>query len=109
MKLLTLKLNDKTFMSGKISMFLTKEALKIQRDALAVGKQAKGMSEEDIDGADELLQAVYELADRKIWLICEVYENKFSPDDLERGLTSEEVDIEINKIIGAVSGVIEKN
>ncbi len=43
MKLLSIKLGDKTYMSGKITTFLTREALKLQKEALKLGESAKKM------------------------------------------------------------------
>jgi len=109
MKILTLKLNEKTYMSGKISTYLTKEAMKIQRDALAFGERAKGLTAGDLEGAGEVLDSLFELSDRKVWLVCEVYGNKFTADELEKSLSNEELDEAVNRIIGGASGVIEKN
>lgn len=109
MKILKLKLNEDTYMSGKITTYLTKEALRIQREALALGEKAKGMTEASTEEAAELLDAMFELSDRKAWLVCEVYGNKFTPDQLEKALSTDELDLAVNAIIGGASGVIEKN
>ena len=110
MKIINIKLGDQTFMSGKISTYLTREAMKLQRDALALGEKAKDLKD-DTNGVEalELFDAIDEQLARKIWLICETYENKFTPDLLERNLSTEEIDQEVQKIIGTASGVIEKN
>ena len=109
MVLLKLKINDKTYMSGKITTYMTKEALRIQREALTVGERAMKLESGDVEGAAELFDDIYELSDRKTWLLCEVYGDQFTPDEVERGLTPDEVDIAINMIISGASGVIEKN
>lgn len=110
MKILTLKINEQNYMSGKISTFHTKEAMKIQRQALALGEQAQGLKEEiNLEGAAEIFDALLELSDKKTWLLCEVYGNKFTPDELEKALSSEEIDVAVNEIIGVVSAAIEKN
>lgn len=110
MKILNIKLGDHTFMSGKITTYLTREAMKLQRDALVLGEKAKDLKD-DTTGAEalELFDVINEQLERKIWLVCEAYENKFTPDLLERNLSTEEIDQEVQKIIGTVSGVIEKN
>jgi hypothetical protein len=109
MKILTLKINDQKYMSGKINTYMTKEAMKIQKAALDLGGKAKSIEHAELEEATELMEALIELSDRKTWLICEVFENKFTPDALDQNLSSEEIDATINMIIGAASGVIEKN
>jgi hypothetical protein len=64
---------------------------------------------ENIDIVGDLLDKLGELAERKAALICAVYGDKFTVDELEKNLSDEEINIEINKIIMSVSGVIEKN
>lgn len=113
MKVLSLKLNDKTYMTGKITAFLSKEAIKIQKEALEVSKKGNSIDIENqdtvIDQTNELLTALMELRERKTWLICEVYQNKFTADELENHLSDEEIDVEVNKIIYGIAGVVSKN
>lgn len=111
MKILTLKLNDKTFMTGKITTFISKEALKIQKDALSLAKAGKNIQngEVDIDEIDSLLDKLLELKERKTWLLCEVYSNKFTPDEIEKALDDEEIDEAIKSIISGICGIISKN
>jgi 23S rRNA pseudoU1915 N3-methylase RlmH len=110
MKLLSITLGENKYMSGKITAYLTREALKLQRDALGLGDQVRAMTESANEAeAQEVLDAVVGLMDRKVWLICEAYGNKFTPDELEKTLASEEIDQEVNRIINVASGVIEKN
>jgi len=111
MKILNIKLNDKNYMTGKITAFISKEALKIQRDSLNLAKLGKELQEnlENIDKVAEMLDLLEELNKRKAWLIVEVYQNQFSVDELEKELTSEEITSEINKIVMGVTGVISKN
>lgn len=111
MKVLTLKLNDKTYTTGKITTFLSKEALKIQKEALELGKKGKEIQSdnENLDTVDELLTLLFELKERKTWLICEMYGNQFTADELEKSLDDEEIDNQINAIISGICGVIQKN
>lgn len=110
MRLLNITLGEKNYMSGKITAFLTREALKLQRDALKLGEAAKKLTESATEAeADAILDSVVGLMGRKVWLICEAYGNRFTPDEVERHLANEEIDLEVNKIITAASGVIEKN
>lgn len=111
MKVLILKMNDKTYTTGKITTFLSKEALKIQKEALALGKKGREVQNdiENLDVIDEILSALCELKERKTWLICELYGNKFTADELEKALDDEEIDEQINAIISGICGVIQKN
>ena len=113
MKVLSLKLNGKTFMTGKITAYLSKEALKIQKESLALAKKGQALQDCDtdsqVDGADELLTSMFEIRERKTWLICEVYQNKFDVETLEKSLDDEEIDKEINRILYGIVGVISKN
>lgn len=114
MQVLTLKLGDKTYSTIKITAFLSKEALKIQKEALELAKIGKSMQEDDanlenMELIEELLDKMAELNERKSALICAVYGDKFTINELEKNLSEEEITAEINKIILAVSGVMEKN
>lgn len=111
MKVLTLKLNDKTYATGKITAFLSKEALKIQKDALTLAKAGKDVQNdtENLEAVDNLLSSLLEVRERKNWLICEVYGNKFTADDIEKNLDDAEIDAEINRIISGIYGVVAKN
>lgn len=113
MKVLRLTLADKTFMTGKITAFISKEALKIQRDSIEIAKQGKEIQasedEVNIDKVENLLDKLEEIRNKKVWLVCEVYGNQFTPDELEKELSDEEIDAEVNKIMHGVSGIIQKN
>jgi hypothetical protein len=111
MKVLSLKLNDKLYMTGKITTFISKEALKIQKEALSLAKTGKNIQNNEtvIDEVDSLLDKLLELKERKTWLLCEVYGNKFTADEIERALSDEEIDESINSIITGICGVISKN
>lgn len=113
MKVLSLKLNDKTYMTGKITAYLSKEAFKIQKESLALAKKGKEIMNSEVDPqieeAEELYNSLEELRERKTWLICEVYQNKFDVETLEKCLDDEEINQEINKILNGVTGVISKN
>ncbi len=109
MRILNIRLGERTYKSGKISLFLTKEALKVQREALGVAKKAEGMEMKDIDSALEILDELEDISNKKVWLLCEAYENKFTADEMEKALDAEEIDAALNQLIGRTSQVIEKN
>lgn len=111
MKVLTLNFNDKTYTTGKITTFLSKEALKIQKEALLIGKRGLGIQNEreNLDEVDELLSALLEIREQKTWLLCEIYGNKFTAEEVEKALDDEEIDDQINAIILGIGRVISKN
>ena len=110
MALLKIKVGGKAYMSTKITMHQTKEALKINRDALKMAKGAKDIKEtDDIDLVESFMDETIDVNDRKVQMICDVYGNKFSPDDLENEFSIEEINTAFNDIISGASGTIEKN
>jgi len=113
MKILSLKINNKTYMTGKITAFMSKEALKIQKELLVLAKKGQSLidagKDKEVERADELLTLMFELRERKTWVICEVYQNKFTVEELEKSLDDEEIDQEIQRILYGIAGVISKN
>jgi hypothetical protein len=121
MKVLKLKLGDKTYTTGKITAHMSREALKIQKDAMELGKkgtkmqkldsedsQNKMTDEELINMAGELIVSTEELTDRKEQLIIDVYGGKFDIDELENNLSNQEIDQEINNILNGITGIVQK-
>lgn len=109
MKTLILKLGGKTYTTSRITAYLSREAMAVNREMLEIAKTARALDQDDLDGAGKLLEDMGNAAIRKANLICEVYGNKFTVDELERGLTNGEIDEQVNKIINGISGVVEKN
>ena len=116
MKVLALKLGGKTYTTGKVTAYIAKEVIKTGKQALELAKSRSALeslgedsSEEDLDRASEVVSQVEELADKKAWILCEAYGNKFTQDDLEKGLSSQEINTEINRLMGAITGTMEKN
>lgn len=109
MKTLMLKLGGKTYTTSRITAYLSREAFAVNKNLFEIAKAAKTIDQNDFDGVEKLLQDMDDIAIRKANLICEVYGNKFTIDVLERNLTSQEIDEQIQKIVQGISGVIEKN
>lgn len=111
MKVLTLKIKSKTYTSTKITAYQAKEAIRINKEALKMAKLGTDLSEDniDLDKADEIFETLEDISNRKSALICSVYDNKFTQEMLENELSTEEIDIEINKIIMGITGTIRKN
>lgn len=112
MKVLILELNGTKYTTGKITAYLSRQALKIQKEAIELAKKGQEMQNNSqsngLGQAEELLNALDELRESKTNLICEVYQNRFTVDELEKTLSDEEIDQEINKILYGITGVIAK-
>ena len=111
MKVLTLKLGDQSYSTGKITAYLSREALKIQSEAIKVAKRGQELIKDadNLDMAGELIEDIVSIRDKKSWLLCQVYGDQFTIEDLERELDDEEIDTEVNRIISGISGVVTKN
>ncbi len=111
MKVLTLKLGDKKYTTGRITAYLSREALKVQSDAVKIAKRGQEMLKgtTDVEAAGELLDDVLGLRDKKAWLLCTVYGDAFTVEEIEKELTDEEIAAEINRIISGIAGVVTKN
>jgi hypothetical protein len=113
MKVLILKIDEKTYTTGKITAYLSREALKIQKETIALAKKGKEVEQSenlnDIEAAEELLDKMEELYQRKSWLICEVYKNQFTTEQLEKEFSNDELGEEIEKILYGITGIVQKN
>jgi hypothetical protein len=89
---------------------MSKEAMRINRDAMALAKKAKEIKDNlDAEAAEEIMIELLELNDRKVNLLCEVYGGKFTADEVEKALSTAEIDAEVQKITRGITGVITKN
>lgn len=110
MQVLSLKLGEKTYTTVKVTAFMSKEAMRINRDAMTLANKSKEIKDNlDADAAAEIMEELINLNDRKTCLICEVYGGKFTADEVEKELSSAEIDAEVQKITRGVTGVIVKN
>lgn len=110
MQVLSLTLGEKTYTTVRVTAFMSKEAMRINRDAMALAKRSKEIKDDlDADAAEEILDELLGLNDRKVNLICEVFGGKFTADEVEKELSSAEIDAEVQKITRGVTGVIVKN
>lgn len=114
MQLVKVKVGGKTHTIGKISAFASRELLKVQRETIAMAKQAQSLQENagGLEAAEEvmdMLGTLSELRSRKAWLITEIFDNKFTVEDLEKELSDQEIETLTNQIMFAVNGVIQKN
>ena len=109
MKTLELKLGDKVYTTSRIVARLTREAFALNKDSLHVARMAKNMDKNDLDGMDLMLQDMADIAVRKDNLICEVYGDKFTADEVRDNLTDQEINEQIEKIVKGITGVVQKN
>ena len=111
MKVLTLKLGDQSYSTGKITAYLSREALKVQSEAIKVAKRGQELlkDSDNVDAAGELLDDIIALRDKKAWLLCQVYGDQFTLEELESNFDDDEIDAEVNRIISGISGVVTKN
>ena len=110
MKVLILTLGEKKYTTGKITAYLTRKSFAINKMALQIAKMSETLGDEpNTDEVFKMLEEIEQLKLEKANLICEVYGNKFSVDDLEKELSDEEIDEEISRISYGISGEIEKN
>lgn len=111
MKVIILDLNGTKYTTGKITAYLSKEALKIQKNTLELAKKGKNLQDntEDYEAIEGLIEDAEVLHDSKVNLICELYGNKFTADMLEKTLSDEEIEEQINNIVSGIYGIVSKN
>jgi len=109
MKTLTLKLGDKTYTTGRITAWQAREAIAVNKDAVEIEEKSKQLNENDLESVKDLLQAIDNFTTRRASLICDVFGNKFTIDELEKSLTPDEIQKCFNDIATGIYGVVEKN
>jgi hypothetical protein len=87
-------------------MEISQETVELAKLGTAIKAQE---GEVDLNAVSELMERLTELNTRKSWFITQVYGEKFTIEELEQNLTNEEIEAEIERITGAIFGVIEKN
>lgn len=113
MKTIILEIGDKKYTSSKVTCGISKEAMLINKEAIEFGKLGQSISENkdnvDMNMAESLFDRMIDLSNRKVNLICKVFGDKFTADEVENNLDNTEIDNIINNIIYGISGVITKN
>ncbi len=111
MQVLMLKLGEKAYTTGRANAFLARKSLELSQKSIEMAKKARDMAERgnDLDAISGLMQEMAEINDSKSWLICAIYGDKFTIEELEMSLTMEEINAEVNRISKAIMGVIPKN
>jgi len=111
MKVLSLKIGEKTYTTGRATAYLARKALEINKKTIEMAKKASEIKEGgvDLDAVDGLMTQMSEINDLKSWLICVVYGDKFTVEQLENSLTAEELTAEVQRVTQAIMGIIPKN
>lgn len=111
MNVLTMQISGRTVAAGKVTAGLSREALKIQADAIKIARTGTNIIQtpDNLDNIVGMMDDLLALKDRKAWLLCKVYGDQFTLDELESSLTELEIDAEINRIISGIAGIITKN
>ena len=112
MKTLSLKMGKKVFTSGKITAWHSREAFAINKDLIDFanrGKELKSKEEKTTQELADYLDGLAEINTRKANLICEVYGNKFTLDELEKSLSTDEITEQLTMIVQGITGIVQKN
>lgn len=109
MKVLTLKLGEKTYTTSKITAYMTRKSFELNRMALEFAKLGEQLASDDIDGAEELFNRLDDFSMQKLVFICEAYGDKFTVNELEKELSMAEIDEQIAMIAKGLTGILEKN
>jgi hypothetical protein len=111
MKVLNIVVGGKTYTTERITTGLSREAMRVNAETFALAKfchdPPENMTKEEC--AEEMVNRNIELSDRKLNLICRVYENQFGVDELENSLTNADVAAQISKIMQGVGSIVSKN
>nr|DAY94136.1 MAG TPA: hypothetical protein [Caudoviricetes sp.] len=108
-KTLTLQLGDKLYTTGRITAWQSREAFAINKDMLKFAQRAKEMDDIGESEMMEVMDTLEDVSTRRANLVCEVYGNKFTADELEKNLTTEEIVEQLNQITYGIMGVVQKN
>lgn len=111
MQILSLKVGDTTYTTGRATAYLARKALEINRKTIEMAKKAteiKGGGA-DLDAVDSLMAQMEELSNLKSWIVCQIYGEKFTVEQLENSLTAEELTAEVQRVTQAIMGIIPKN
>lgn len=114
---MNITIKNKKYVAPNITMGLAKDALELFENTLAFVDEANKIK--DLDLAENPLEKskmvssslkkVMELKERKCELLVRAYGHQFDLDELYDNITSEQVELEFNKIIQGINGTIEKN
>jgi hypothetical protein len=107
----TIEINDKRYTQVRILAYLARSAIALNRETLDFAKQAQEIQKSDVgvEDVEQITERISELNDRKSNLVCEVFENKFTVDELERNYSVAEITELVQKIVSGIGGTLTKN
>ncbi|GIO36878.1 hypothetical protein J41TS12_17390 [Paenibacillus antibioticophila] len=107
-----IKLGSKSYSVTGIPASVSREAMKINRDALELAKMEEEIQQVSQDGdydkLAEIMDKLIEIKDRKAALICKVYGDKFDLDMLLDNASDADIDQQINMITSRIGNMIAK-
>jgi hypothetical protein len=106
MKTISITVGGQRYTANKVTVRQAKDAMQLNMDALDLLLKAREAGQ-DPEKAQETLQETMEQLDRKIALIAEVF--GVPVDQVEKGMSMDEVNSAANRIVSGVGDVIEKN
>lgn len=110
--IMKIKLGSKTYTATSLPASVSREAMKISRDALELAKMGDEIKEAtdsgDYDNISDLLEKLIEIKDRKAALVCKVYDNKFDVDTLLDNASDADIDQQINALTTSISSMVAK-
>lgn len=113
MRTFTIKIGGRTYTTSRISTYVTRQLFAINKASVSVADEYKNIQTADTDEAIEMALKLFgdieSIFDKKSALICEAYGNKFTVDELEKALTREEIDKQIQELTLGVLGIATKN
>lgn len=103
MRIITARIGEKTYTTGSISTGLAREIIRCMEDITAVGKSSLALGS-DSGAADvvRVLRAQLDVATRETNLICRLFGNNITADDVENSLSRTERDRLITAAADAV-------
>lgn len=110
--IIKIKLGSKSYSAISFPASISREAMKINRDALELAKMEEGIQQAaqdgDYDKIAELMDKLIEIKDRKATLICKAYGDKFDLDMLLDNASDADIDQQINMITSSIGNMIAK-
>lgn len=106
MNTITTRIRGKTYTAAALTTAAARETIRVMEELDAVRRRALALGEES--GAAEISAAVLarlRCAERETALICRVFGDRFTPDDVEDSLTRAELDALTAEISAAVAAL----
>jgi len=103
MKVMSVKIGGKTYTTDKITAYMSRQAIKVNAESVKLSKTATD------DNVVDVYAELENILDKKNLIICQVFGDKFTAEELENNLSRPEIDEMFNNIMTGITGTIEKN